>query len=171
MTSGPPAATITLVAAVARNGVIGRDGALPWHLPGELQRFKALTMGHVLVMGRLTYDSIGRPLPGRTTVVVTRQTGWVPAGGPFEQVVVAHDLDIALEVATDVDDQVFVVGGGQVYAETIDLADRLVLTEVDQEPDGDAYFPDVDPAQWHAVSREPFDGWTVVNYRRSSNVS
>jgi dihydrofolate reductase len=171
MTSGPPAATVTLVAAVARNGVIGRDGALPWHLPGELQRFKALTIGHVMIMGRLTYESIGRPLPERTTVVVTRQTGWVPAGGPYEQVHIVHDIDTALEVAVGLDDQVFVVGGGQVYAETIDLADRLVVTEVDQDPDGDAFFPDVDPALWHPVSRKPFDGWTVVDYRRSLVIS
>jgi dihydrofolate reductase len=159
--------TITLVAAVARNHVIGAAGAIPWRLPGEQARFKALTIGHVLVMGRLTYDSIGRPLPGRTTVVVTRQAGWQPPGGPFEQVLVAHDVAAALRIAADVDDEVFVVGGGEIYREAMPVADRLVISWVDQEPPGDAYFPGVDGEVWTRVRAEPGEGYEIVEYVRA----
>jgi len=167
--SSPAAArpTVTLVAAVARNRVIGRDGDIPWRLPGEQQTFRELTWGHVLVMGRLTYESIGRPLPGRTTVVVTRQSGWHPPDGPHPDVLVATGVDEALATAATIDDQVFVVGGGDVYAATMPVADALVVTWVDQEPDGDAYFPPIDPAVWEAVTQTPYDGFTVVRYERS----
>lgn len=164
MTSG--ASTITLVAAVARNGVIGRDGGLPWHLPGELQRFKATTMGHVLVMGRVTYDSIGRPLPGRTTIVVTRQPDWQPAGGRPEHLLVADSVEAALAQGRHLDDQVFVVGGGQVYAEALPHADVLLLTCVDAAPEGDVYFPPVEWRRWAEVSRESHDGWSLARYER-----
>ena len=125
--------TVTIVAAVARNGVIGVDGGLPWHLPDDLRRFKELTMGHVLVMGRRTYESIGHPLPGRTTVVVTRQNDW-SAGA--DEVVRARDVPGALALASEIDDEVFVVGGGQVFEEALPLADRLELTLVDAAPEG-----------------------------------
>jgi dihydrofolate reductase len=159
--------TVTLVAAVARNHVIGAAGAIPWRLPGEQARFKALTMGHVLVMGRLTYDSIGRPLPGRTTVVVTRQPGWQPPGGPYDEVLIAHDLSAALSTAAHVDDDVFVVGGGEIYRDAMPLADRLVISWVDQEPSGDAYFPAVDDNLWMLVRAEPGEGYEVVEYVRA----
>ncbi|MPZ96666.1 MAG: dihydrofolate reductase [Propionibacteriales bacterium] len=156
--------TVTLVAAVARNGVIGRDGDIPWRLPGEQQRFKEVTLGHVLVMGRRTYDSIGRPLPGRTTVVVTRQPGWRPADGA--DVLVASTVDDALARAAEVDDEVYVAGGSQVYAEALARADRLLLTLVDAAPEGDTVFPPVDWKQWAEVAREPHDGWSLVTYER-----
>ena len=127
--------TVTLVAAAARNGVIGADGGIPWHLPGEPRRFKELTLGHVLVMGRLTYESIGHPLPGRTTVVVTRTAGW-SAGD--DAVLVAPGVPEAIALAATVDEEVFVVGGSRVYEEALALADRLELTWVDAEPEGDA---------------------------------
>ena len=120
---------VTIVAAVARNGVIGVDGGLPWHLPDDLRRFKELTLGHVLVMGRKTYESIGRPLPGRTTVVVTRSAEWDRGSG---EVVVAPGVPEAIEAAAAIDDEVFVVGGAQVYAAALPLADRLELTFVDR---------------------------------------
>lgn len=161
--------TVTLVAAVARNGVIGRDGQLPWQLPGDLERFKATTMGHVLVMGRRTYDSIGRPLPGRTTVVVTRQAGWTPPGGLPVGLLLAGDVDEALKLAAETDDEeVFVVGGGEIYAQTLPMADRLFLTWVDAEPDGDAFFPPVDWSQWVEVQREDHEGWALSSYERRS---
>lgn len=147
------------MAAVARNGVIGRDGDLPWHLPGDLRRFKELTMGGTLVMGRKTYDSIGRPLPGRTTVVVTRQEDWTVEG-----VETAGSLEEALEKAGEGD--VFVVGGGQIYSQAMDLADALEITEVDVEPDGDVRFPPI-PPKWRIVRREPGDGFTLVRYERA----
>ena len=156
--------TVTLVAAVARNGVIGADGGIPWQLPGEQRLFKELTLGHVLVMGRRTYESIGRPLPERTTVVVTRQESWSP-GAPG--VLVAASVPEALGVARTVDDDVFVVGGTQVYADALPLADRLALTFVDAEPEGDTLFPEVDWSQWRETSRRPGDGWTHVTYERA----
>jgi dihydrofolate reductase len=156
--------TITIVAAVARNGVIGVDGGLPWHLPQDLSRFKELTMGHVLVMGRRTYESIGRPLPGRTTVVVTRRPDW-SAGA--DEVIRARDVPGALELAAEIDDDVFVVGGGQIYEETLALADRLELTLVDAEPDGDTVFPQVDWSDWREVRRERGEGVEYVTYERA----
>jgi dihydrofolate reductase len=158
--------TITLVAAVARNGVIGADGGLPWHLPDDLRRFKELTMGHVLVMGRRTYESIGHPLPGRTTVVVTRQPGWT-AGA--DEVIRARDVPGALELASEIDEEVFVVGGGQIYEETLPLADRLELTLVAAEPEGDTFFPEVDWSQWREIAREPGEGVDYVTYARARN--
>lgn len=155
---------ITLVAALGTNAVIGRDGGLPWPPTGDLTEFKRLTMGHVLVMGRRTYESIGHPLPGRTTVVVTRQQDWpAPAG-----VVVRHDVPAALEAAGGSGDEVFVVGGEQVYAASLPHADRLVLTRVDQAPPGDAYFPPVEWSQWAEVARDEHTGYAVVTYDRTS---
>jgi len=153
-----------VVAAVARNLVIGDHGAIPWRLPGEQAQFKALTMGHVLVMGRRTYDSIGRPLPGRTTVVVTRQPDWLPPGGPFEQVLVASGLQDALALGAAIDDEVFVVGGGEIYREAMPLADRLVISWVDAEPAGDAFFPPVGAEDWTPVGRDSRAGYEVVEY-------
>ena len=149
---------MTLVAAVARNGVIGRDGELPWPPTGDLKHFKRTTMGHTLVMGRKTYDSIGRPLPGRTTVVVTRQPDWHVDG-----VTTASSLEEALLLA---EGEVFVVGGGEIYRQAMPLADALLITEVDQAPDGDTSFPEIDPAQWRETSREPHDGFAIVTYQR-----
>lgn len=150
--------TVTIVAAVAHNRVIGRDGDLPWHLPGDLRRFKELTMGGSLVMGRKTYESIGRPLPGRQTVVVTRQADWSTEG-----VETAGSLEEALETAVEGD--VFVVGGGEIYRRAMDVADALEITEVDGEPEGDVYFPEITP-DWQVVHREPRDGFTLTRYER-----
>jgi len=154
--------TITLVAAIAKNGVIGRDGGLPWPPTGDLALFKRLTMGHVLVMGRRTYDSIGRPLPGRTTVVVTRQPGWATDG-----VITAGDLESALELASKIDDEVFVVGGAEVYEAALPYADQMVLTHVDQEPRGDRMFPPVDWAEWLKIGLIEHDGFAVATYVRT----
>jgi dihydrofolate reductase len=154
--------TLTLVAAVGTNGVIGRDGDLPWARTGDLTHFKALTLGHVLLMGRATYDSIGRPLPGRQTVVLTRQTDWAVPG-----VHVAHDVGRAVELASGLGEQVFVIGGAAVYAGTEPLADRLVITHVQQSPDGDTHFPDVDWRQWREVERVPYDGFSIATYERA----
>jgi len=155
---------VTLVAAVARNGVIGVDGGLPWHLPDDLRRFKELTLGHVLVMGRRTYESIGRPLPGRTTVVVTRNSAWDPGA---EDVHVAAGLPEALALGAAIDPEVFVVGGAQVYTEALPCADRLELTWVDAEPAGDTVFPEVDWADWRELHREEGEGLAYVTYERA----
>jgi dihydrofolate reductase len=150
---------ITIIAAVAENGVIGAGNKLPWRLPADLQRFKALTMGHTLVMGRKTFDSIGRPLPGRTTIVVTRDRGWTRDG-----VTVAHTLDDALARA---EGEVFVAGGGEIYAQAMARADRLCITHVHQRVDGDTHFPAIDENLWRAVEREPHEGFEFVTYHRS----
>lgn len=140
---------ISLIAALARNRVIGRAGALPWHLPEDLRRFKALTLGHPVLMGRRTWESIGRPLPGRRNVVITRQATF-PAPGAE----VFHDLRAALEAVAD-DPEVFVIGGGELYEAALPFADRLHLTELHAEVQGDALFPPVDWAAWTQTSREP----------------
>ena len=155
--------TVTLVAAIARNGVIGVDGGLPWHLPDDLRRFKELTLGHVLVMGRKTYESIGHPLPGRTTIVVTRSPSWDSAAA---EVRVAGSVSDAIEAAAALDDEVFVVGGAQVYAAALPLADRLELTWVDAEPDGDTRFPEVDWDDWRELRREHAEGVAYASYER-----
>ncbi|TWD79338.1 dihydrofolate reductase [Kribbella amoyensis] len=152
--------TVVLIAAVGRNGVIGRDNDLPWRIPADLQHFKRLTLGHTLVMGRKTYDSIGRPLPGRRTVVVTRQPDWSVPG-----VAVAHDLATALTVADGND--IYVAGGGEIYRQALASADRLELTEVDQAPDGDVTFPSIDPADWTETARDAHDGFSFVTYHRA----
>jgi dihydrofolate reductase len=150
------------IAAVARNGVIGAGPDIPWHIPGEQQRFKRLTLGHPLVMGRLTYTSIGRPLPGRTTLVVSRDPGFAPAG-----VEVYGSVDAALDRALELDDGlVYVAGGGQVYRAAWDRLDALEITEVDQEPEGDVLFPPVQPGEWREVSREPHPGLAFVRHVR-----
>ena len=150
-----------LIYARSRNGVIGRDGGLPWHLPEDLAHFKRTTMGHPMVMGRKTFDSIGRVLPGRRTIVVTRQRDWSHAG-----VETAHSIADALALAGPAD-EVFVCGGGQVYAEAMPFAQRLLITEVDQSPEGDVTFPEIDISQWREVGREPRDGFSWVVYERA----
>lgn len=150
---------LTLIAAVGRNGVIGDGAGMPWHLPDDLAFFKRTTMGGVLVMGRGTWDSIGRALPGRRTIVVTRDRGWSAPGAE-----VAHSLPEALDIAGDT--EVFVAGGGQVYAQTIDVASRLVITHVEQEPEGSVTFPPIDPGLWREESRDVQDGFAWVEYLR-----
>jgi dihydrofolate reductase len=140
---------VVLVAAVADNGVIGAEGELPWHLPEDFAHFKRTTVGHVVVMGRKTFESIGRPLPGRTNVVVTRQPDWSAEGA-----LTAASLEQALEEAARHDGDVMVIGGGEIYAQALPLADEQVLTEVHLTPEGDAHYPDFDPSQWREVRRE-----------------
>jgi dihydrofolate reductase len=149
--------TITVLAAVGANLVIGRDGKMPWHLPQDLAHFKATTMGHTMVMGRKTYESIGRALPGRRTIVITRQESW-----HAPSVEVAHSLPEALFLAGPTD--VFVIGGSEVYRQAMPFADQLLLTEVAQSPEGDAFFPAFDPAEWQETDREAHDGFAFVTY-------
>lgn len=143
--------TVTLVVAMGSNNAIGLDGRLPWSLPEDLAHFKSLTIGHHLVMGRATYDSIGRALPGRTTIVITRQMDWSAPG-----VQAASDLASAIRLAQESDDRVFIVGGAQIYTEALRLGmvDELVISHVDCSPAADTYFPDLDQTQWLEVSRE-----------------
>ncbi|MBO9520274.1 MAG: dihydrofolate reductase [Nocardioidaceae bacterium] len=142
--------TVTLVAAVADNGVIGADGDIPWRIPADFAHFKALTLGGVLVMGRATYNSIGRPLPGRTTIVLTRDPTWTAEG-----VRTARTLDEALELAAG---DVFIAGGSAVYAAALPIATHQVLTEVHASPAGDTLYPAFDRSEWIETRREAHDG-------------
>jgi len=148
---------LALIAAVARNGVIGHRGGIPWHLPEDFAHFKATTLGSTLVMGRATYDSIGRPLPGRSTIVLTRDPDWYADG-----VMVAHDLDSALALAADLPGDVYVAGGAHVYAASMQRADEQILTEVHQSPEGDTFYPAFDPELWVEKRRESRDGFDHV---------
>jgi dihydrofolate reductase len=154
---------LTMVAAVSRNGVIGRDGGLPWHIPGDLAFFKRTTMGHAILMGRRTFDSVGRALPGRHNIVVTRQQGLVIAGCD-----VVHSLEQAIALArAQGDGDPHVVGGSSLYTEAMPLATRLILTEVDLHvSDGDTFFPEFDRAEWREVSREPSEGCAFIELAR-----
>ncbi|QDO89301.1 NUDIX domain-containing protein [Ornithinimicrobium ciconiae] len=151
--------TLTLIAAIGRNGVIGDGASMPWHLPEDLAFFKRTTMGGVMVMGRGTWDSIGRALPGRRTIVVTRDREWSARGAE-----VAHSLPEALLMAGDT--EVFIAGGGQVYEQTIEAATRLIITHVEQEPAGPVTFPAIDPILWREDSRDVQDGFAWVEYLR-----
>ncbi|HXT51908.1 MAG TPA: dihydrofolate reductase [Thermoanaerobaculia bacterium] len=143
---------VSLIVAMAEGGVIGRAGRLPWHLPADLARFKRLTMDHHLILGRRTWESIGRALPGRRMVVVSRQAQRLVLP---EGVRAATSLDEALQIAEAAgDDEVFVAGGARVYREALPRADRLYLTWVQAEVTGDTFFPPVDPADWQEVARE-----------------
>lgn len=135
---------------MARNRVIGANGAIPWHLPEELKRFRSLTMGHHLIMGRKTWESIGRLLPGRETVIVTRQAGYRVPGAK-----VVHSFDEAVAACGD-DGEIFVIGGAELYAQALPRAGRLYLTTVEADVTGDTVMPEFDAADWREVSSESF---------------
>jgi len=147
---------VALIVAAASNGVIGRNNQLPWYLPNDLKYFKQATLGKPVVMGRKTYESIGKPLPGRTNIVVTRQSDWQAEG-----VRVVNSLDEALAMAESIAEidgaeELMVIGGAQIYNEAFKRATRLYFTQVHAEIEGDAYFPVVEPAEWREVAREDF---------------
>lgn len=160
--------TVALVVAIGDNGVIGYRGDMPWPRTGDQVQFKQLTMGHPMIMGRTTFESIGRPLPGRTSIVLTRDPDWTSDG-----VEVAASLEQALKIAADLDDEVFVIGGAQVYAAAIEagVVDRMVVTHVHLAPEGDAWFPDVDWSQWTETSREAYDGYDIADYHQVNGSS
>jgi len=165
---------VTLVVARARDGVIGADGGLPWHLPEDLKHFRALTTGHAIVMGRRTWDSIGRALPGRRSIVVSRDAhrtfdGAERASSVDEAIAIASRRGPDPSIATD---EVFVIGGAQLFAAALPVADRAVVTEIDLDVEGDAYFNARDPRQWSVVERREqraADGTllAIVDYRRT----
>ena len=140
---------LALIVAYASNRVIGRDNGLPWKLPGDLAHFKRSTLGHPIIMGRKTWESLGRPLPGRANIVVTRQAGYEAPGA-----VVAASLQAALQ-ACPPQAEPFVIGGAQLYALALPLADRVIATEVHAEVDGDAWFPELPSNQWRETGRQP----------------
>lgn len=163
----------TLVVARARRGVIGVDNRLPWHLPEDLKHFRALTMGHAIVMGRRTFESIGKALPGRRTIVVTRDgqrsfPGAERAGSLEEALALAAVPGTDPSIATD---EAFVIGGAQLFGDALRLADRVVLTEIDLDVAGDTFFGDLDAASWQEVARRSHESvngmrYEIVEYRR-----
>jgi dihydrofolate reductase len=153
---------VVLVAAVADNGVIGSDGGIPWRIPEDMKHFRQVTTGHPVVMGRLTYESIGRPLPNRANIVVTRTPGWSAEG-----VTVVASLQEALAAASEASGgegagDVMVIGGAQIYEAAIAMADVQILTEVHQSPEGDTFYPDFDRSEWVENRRESRDGYDWV---------
>ena len=146
--------SLSILVAMAKNRVIGKNNGLPWHLPADLKHFKSLTMGHAIIMGRKTYESIGRPLPGRTNIIVTSQLNFKVAGA-----IVVHSLDNAMHLDTISDTpshncEHFIIGGAELYRQTIALSQRMYITEIQQAFDGDTYFPEYDQQDWHEISRE-----------------
>ena len=158
-------ANLSLIVAVANNHVIGINNTLPWHLPEDLKRFRALTTGHHIIMGRKTYESLGRLLPGRTTVIVTRNKDY-----KLEGALVAHSLQAALDLCLN-DVEAFVIGGAELYQDGLKLANKLYITEVDLEVAGDAFFPAIDMQEWLETSREAHTSaqglpFTYLSYTR-----
>lgn len=142
--------TISLVVAAASNNAIGKEGKLPWHLPNDMKHFKNVTWGMPVVMGRKTFESLGKPLAGRKNIVITRQAGWKAPGA-----VVVKSIEDALFVAKETDaNEVMVIGGGEIYKAIFDKAGRIYLTRVEAEPEADTYFPVILPAQWHLMSQK-----------------
>jgi dihydrofolate reductase len=163
---------ISLIVAKARNNVIGKDNQLVWKLSGDLQHFKRTTLGHHVIMGRKTFESMGRPLPGRTSIVITRNKEYqVPS--PHQ---VVHSLDEALKIVEEKGlEQAFILGGAEIFKQALPLTDEMIITEVDATPDGDTLFPSVDYSAWEKISEEghPKDekneyNYTFVIYHRKS---
>lgn len=149
---------LVLIAAVAANGVIGVDNSLPWRLPGDLKRFKALTLGNPIIMGRKTWESLGRALPGRHNIVVTRTADFTAPGAT-----VVNSVNAALAACTNAE-RAFVIGGAEIYAQTLPLANRLELTEIHADITGDAHFPAFDLAEWRETARETRRGEEGLEY-------
>ena len=143
-----PRSSLSIIVAMAKNRTIGVNNTLPWRCPEDLKHFKTLTMGHHMIMGRKTFDSIGKPLPGRTTVVVTRNSDLV-----IEGCVVVHSLQEAITACAG-DSEIFIVGGAELYRQAISLVDTLYITEIQQDVEGDAHFPEFDKSAWQETARE-----------------
>ena len=159
---------ITIIVAKAENNVIGNENQLIWHLSSDLKRFKSLTSGHPILMGRKTYESIGKPLPNRTNIVITRNEEWKEVG-----VFTSNSLEEAIKKAKEFDDEIFIIGGGNIYKQSMEFADFLEITEVHQEFEGDTRFPEIDEKIWKEVSRERFEkdeknefDYSFVRYER-----
>ena len=152
-----------IIVAVAQNGVIGRDGQLPWHLPSDLKHFKETTMSYPLIMGRKTYESIGRPLPGRDNIVLTRNRSISLPG-----CIIAHSLEAALACCTEAE-KVFIIGGADIFEATLAITDTIIVTALDREVEGDVYFPEIDPSLFEQTSATRYDReepYSIVRYDR-----
>jgi dihydrofolate reductase len=143
--------TVSLICATSQNGIIGLNNRLPWRLPADLAHFKKLTMGHHILMGRKTYESIGRPLPGRTNIVITRQKDFQADG-----CLIAHSFKEAIKLCRG-DDEIFVIGGADIYQQTLPVADKIYLTIIHQDFEGDTFLFEIDKTVWLEISREDFE--------------
>ncbi len=150
---------ISAIVAMASNRVIGNRGDIPWKIPGEQKMFKEITLGHTIIMGRKTYESIGRPLPGRTNIVITRQSDYQAPG-----CIVAHDLDSALQSCPPRETEAFICGGGQLYQASLSVTDRIYLTVLPREVAGDTYFPEISEADFKMTKSEFIDGVEPYNF-------
>lgn len=139
---------LTIIAAVAKNNALGKNNQLIWHLPADLKRFKKITSGHHVIMGRKTFESLGKPLPNRTTIIITRNTNFKAAG-----CIIVNSLTEAVKIAA-IDENPFILGGAEIYKQAMDVADILDLTIVHKEFDADVFFPEIDPTIWKETSRE-----------------
>lgn len=142
---------ITIVAAKSQNNIIGKDNDLAWYLPNDLKHFKAITSGHPIIMGRKTFDSIVKPLPNRANIVVTRNPDWTADG-----VIVTHSLEEAISKAQEIDEEIFIIGGGKIFEEAMPLTEALEMTVIYKDFDGDTSFPEIDSDTWKEVSKEEF---------------
>ncbi|WP_313373521.1 dihydrofolate reductase [Chishuiella sp.] len=142
---------INIVVAKASNNVIGAKNDLIWHLPNDLKHFKNLTSGHPIIMGRKTYESLGKPLPNRTNIVITRDSNWTSDG-----IVKENSLEKAIDTALKIDEDIYIIGGGNIYKQAMEFTDILFITEVHHEFDGDTYFPEIDTDDWEEIKRENF---------------
>ena len=158
--------TISLVVAAATNNAIGKDGKLPWHLPNDMKHFKNITWGMPVVMGRKTFESLGKALPGRKNIVISRQTGLKVDG-----VITVKSIDDAMFVARETDaKEVMVIGGGEIYQTLFEKARRIYLTRVEAEPEADTFFPSLKPNEWHLVSQQNYEADEKNDYNYSFQV-
>jgi dihydrofolate reductase len=141
---------ISIIVAVAKNNIIGKDNKLIWHLPADLKHFKSITSGHYVIMGRKVYESIGKPLPNRTNIVITRQKNYRAEG-----CIIVDSIDASLILITE-NSEAFIIGGGEIYQQTIDLVQKIYLTRIDEYFEGDTFFPEIDLAKWNIISEEKY---------------
>lgn len=152
-----------IIVAIAQNGVIGRNGQLPWHLPSDLKHFKKTTMNYPLIMGRKTYDSIGKPLPGRENIVLTRDTSLTIPG-----CIVVHSVEQALEHCND-QEKVFIIGGADIFIESLSITDTIIVTALEREVPGDVYFPDINPEEFEQTESTRYnleEPYSIIRYQR-----
>ncbi|HXH18768.1 MAG TPA: dihydrofolate reductase [Chitinophagales bacterium] len=162
---------VSIIAAASENNVIGKDNQIPWRLPADMRYFKSMTKGHVVVMGRKTFESLGKPLAGRVNIVITRKKDFHPEG-----VIVAPDIHQAMEKARQFSGkEIFIIGGGEIYRQSLHLADRIYLTRIHRHFDGDTFFPDLPPGKWKIISEESHQpdeknphSYSFITYRRIS---
>lgn len=154
---------ISLVVASASNNAIGKDNKMPWHLPNDMRHFKNITWGMPVIMGRKTFESLGKPLAGRKNIVVTQQPSWKAEGA-----IAVKNLDDAMFVAKQTDaKEIMVIGGGEIYKQFFPKADRIYLTRVETEPEADTFFPAIDPAQWRLVNKKDYEADEKNSYKYS----